>query len=87
MTQQVTASRLCSTQGQVQSLHWAIQDSLEAAEQRNLLFCCVLDFANTFNSVDHQALWMWLKELNVHDVDLLQSLYYEAYYTADLSNS
>jgi len=41
--------RLRSTQRQVQSLHWAIQ---EAAEQGQLLYCCYLDFANAFNSVD-----------------------------------
>ncbi len=65
---------------QVQSLHWVIQ---EAAERGRTLFCCVLDFANTFNSVDHAALWRWLGELNVLDIDLLQSLYSEAYYQAD----
>jgi hypothetical protein len=55
---------------QVQSLHWVIQ---EAAEQGQLLYCCYLDFADAFNSVDHQALWRWLKELNVPDIDLLLS--------------
>jgi len=73
--------RLHSTQRQVQSLHWAIQD---AAERRELLFCCYLDFENAFNSVDHEALWRWLKELNVPDIDLLQSLYSGAYFQADL---
>ncbi len=70
-----------STQRQVQSLHWVIQ---EVAEQGELLYCCFLDFANAFNSVDHQALWRWLEELNVPDIDLLQRLYSAAYYTADL---
>ena len=74
--------RLRSTQGQVQSLLWVIQ---EAAEQGQLLYCCYLDFANAFNSIDHQALWRWLKELNVPDIDLLQGLYSAAYYTAELS--
>jgi ribonuclease HI len=73
--------RLHSTQRQVQSLHWVIQD---AAERRETLFCCYLDFANAFNSVDHAALWRWLRELNVPDIDLLQSLYSGAYYQADL---
>ena len=73
--------RLHSTQRQVQSLHWAIQD---AAERRETLFCCYLDFENAFNSPDHAALWRWLKELNVPDIDLLQSLYSGAYYQADL---
>jgi hypothetical protein len=43
-----------------------------------------LDFRNAFNSIDHEALWRWLKELNIPDVDLLQSLYSGAYHTADL---
>ena len=73
--------RLHSTQRQVQSLHWAIQD---AAERRELLFCCYLDFANAFNSVDHEALWRWLEELNIPDIDLLRSLYSGAYYQAEL---
>ncbi len=73
---------LHSTQKQVQSLHWAIQD---AEERRELLFChgCYLDFKNAFNSVDHEALWRWLKELNVPDIHLIQrnqSLYSRAYY-------
>ena len=62
-------------------LHWAIQDS---AERRETLFCCYLDFENAFNSPDHAALWRWLQELNVPDIDLLQSLYSGAYYQADL---
>ncbi len=35
-------------------------------------------------SIDHEALWRWLKELIIPDVDLLQSLYSGAYYMADL---
>ncbi len=62
-------SRLHSSQ--VQSLHWAVQ---EAAERREQLFCVCLDFQNAFNSIDHEELWWWLKELNIPDVDLLQSL-------------
>ena len=46
--------RLHSPQRQVQSLHWAFQ---EAAARKEKLFCCYLDFANAFNSIDHEALW------------------------------
>ena len=63
--------RLHSTQRQVQSLHWAFE---QAADQRKQLWVVYLDFANAFNSVDHEALWRWLRELNVPDVDLLRSL-------------
>ena len=44
-----------------------------------VLFCVYLDFQNAFNSIDHEALWWWLKELNIPDVDLLHSLYSGAY--------
>ncbi len=38
--------RLHSTQLQVQSLHWVIQDE---AGRGGTFFCCYLDFANAFN--------------------------------------
>ncbi len=76
--------RLHSTQRQVQSLHWAFE---QATDQRKQLWVVYLDFANALNSVDHEALWWWLRESNVpdHDVDLLRSLYDKSYYVADLS--
>ena len=73
--------RLHSTQRQVQSLHWAFE---HAANKRQQLYVVYLDFANAFNSVDHEALWRWLRELNVPDVDLLRSLYDRSTYVADL---
>ena len=73
--------RLHSTQRQVQSLHWAWE---EAAEQKKSLYVAYLDFENAFNSIDLEALWRWLEELNVPDVDLLRRLYDGAYYEADL---
>jgi hypothetical protein len=48
------------------------------------LYVVYLDFANAFNSVDHEALRWWLWELNVPDIDLLRSLYHESSYVADL---
>jgi hypothetical protein len=63
--------RLYYTQRQVQSLLLAIQDAAEGGET---FFCCYLDFVNVFDSVDHAVLWRWLRELNVPDMDLLQSL-------------
>ncbi len=73
--------RLHYTQRQVQSLHWAFES---ASEQKKRLYVVYLDFANAFNSVDHEALWRWLRELNVPDIDLLRSLYHESSYVADL---
>ena len=43
-----------------------------------------LDFEWAFNSIDLEALWRWLEELNVPDVRLLRRLYAGAYYEADL---
>ena len=45
----------------MQCLHWAVQ---EATERREQLFCVYLNFLNAFNSIDHEVLWWWLKELN-----------------------
>ncbi len=42
------------------------------------------NFAGAFNTIDHQALWRWLKESNAPDTDLLQSLYSGAFYLAGL---
>jgi len=73
--------RLRCTQRQVQSLHWVIED---AARQGAPLYIAYLDFENAFNSIDHEALFRWLEELQVPDVDLIRSLYTRAHYEADL---
>ena len=73
--------KLHSTQRQVQSLHWALAD---IADRDNQVYCVYIDFINAFNSVDHAALWAWLRHINVPDVDLLQSIYEGAHYVADL---
>ena len=73
--------RLHSPQRQAQSLHWAFE---AAAERQGQIYVIYIDFENAFNSVDHEALWRWLRELNIPDVDLLQALYKRAYYEADL---
>ena len=69
------------TQRQVQSLHWIME---EAARQGTALYVAFLDFENAFNSVDHEALFRWLEELRVPDIDLLRALYNRAHYEADL---
>lgn len=72
---------LHSTQRQVQSLHWAFA---RAKASKAKLYVAYLDFANAFNSVDHEAVWRWLKFLHVPDTDLLRSLYDGAHYSGDL---
>ena len=73
--------RLHSTQRQVQSLHWAWE---EAADRKASLYVVYIDFWWAFNSIDLEALWLWLEKLNVPDVELLRRLYDGAYYEADL---
>ena len=72
-----------STGRQAQSLLWAYQ---QAKKLRQPLVVAFLDFANAFNSVDHAALWQWLRTLGVPDVDLLEDLYADSYYKADTSH-
>ena len=72
-----------STGRQAQSLLWAYQ---QAKKLRQPLVVTFLDFANAFNSVDHAALWQWLRTLGVPDVDLLEDLYAESYFKADTSH-
>ena len=52
------------------SLHWAFEAAADRREQ-----LCYLDFAHAFNSDDHEALWCWLLEVNIPDIDLVQALY------------
>ncbi len=49
----------------MQPLPWAFE---QAEDQKRQLWVVYLDFANVFNSVDHEALWRWLQELNVPDL-------------------
>jgi hypothetical protein len=65
------SSLLRSTQRQVQSLHWVID---EAARKRITLYVAYLDFENAFNSIDHEALFRWLEELQIPDLDLIHAL-------------
>ncbi|NBO64558.1 MAG: hypothetical protein EBU88_06900 [Acidobacteria bacterium] len=72
--------RLRSTTRQAQSLQWAIED---AKATNGSLYVAYLDFENAFNSTDHEALWRWLDLIGVPDVDLLRSLYKDAFYRAE----
>ena len=69
------------TQRQVQSLHCVIED---VAKKKGKVFLTYMDFDTAFNSQDHEGLWQWMRKLNIPDVDLLQLLYQEGHYIADL---
>ena len=43
-----------------------------AARNGAQLYLAYLNFENAFNSVDHEAIWSWLTEMNIPDVDLLR---------------
>lgn len=70
--------RSCGRQSQ--SLLWAYE---EAKRQGQTLVVTFLDFANAFNSVDHPALWKWLKTIGIPDVDMLEDLYTDSFYRAE----
>jgi hypothetical protein len=54
------------------------------AKHGTSLYVAYVDFESAFNNPDHEGLWRWLREVNIPDVDVLQSLYLEAHYAADL---
>jgi hypothetical protein len=56
------------TQRNVQSLLWAYE---QARKDKQTLIVHFIDFSNAFNSMDHQALWRWLEEINIPDIDLM----------------
>ena len=52
------------TRDQIATIHWIIEKAREF--QKNIYFC-FNDYANTFNSVDHNKLWKILKEMGIPD--------------------
>jgi hypothetical protein len=68
------------TQRNVQSLLWAYE---QAQRAKGTLIVHFVDFANAFNSMDHMALWRWLEELNIPDIDLIKDIYVGSFYQAD----
>jgi hypothetical protein len=71
-----------STARQAQSLFW---DREDARRRKQRLIIAYIDFANAFNSIDHGALWAWLRKLGVpaSDVDLIQHVYSDSFFQAD----
>ena len=62
------------TRDQIANIHWIIEKEREF--QKNIYFCFV-DYAKTFDSVDHNKLWKNLKEMGIPDhlTCLLRNLY------------
>ena len=62
------------TRDQIANIHWIIKKARES--QKNVYFCFI-DYAKTFDCVDHNKLWTILKEMGIPDhlTCLLRNLY------------
>ena len=62
------------TRNQIANIHWIIE---KAREFRKYIYFCFIDYAKTFNLVDHNKLWKILKEMGIPDhlTSLLRNLY------------
>ena len=62
------------TRDKIANIHWIIEKAREF--QKNIYFCCI-DYAKTFDCVDHNKMWKILKELGIPDhlTCLLRNLY------------
>ena len=60
------------TRGQTVNIHWIIEKAREF--QKNI---CFIDYAKAFDCVDHNKLWIILKEMRIPDhlTCLLRNLY------------
>ena len=62
------------TRDQIANFHWIIEKARKF--QKNIFFCFI-NYAKTFDCVDHHKLWKILKEMGIPDhlTCLLQNLY------------
>ena len=62
------------TRDQIANIHWIMKKAREV--QKNIYFCFI-DYAKTFDCVDHNKLWKILKEIGIPDylTCLLRNLY------------
>ena len=62
------------TRDQIANIHWIIEEAREF--QKNIYFCSI-DYAKSFDCVDHNKLWKILKEMGIPDhlTCLLRNLY------------
>ena len=52
------------TRYQIANIHWIIEKAREFQEN---IYICFIDFANTFDCMDHNKLWKILKEMGIPD--------------------
>ena len=62
------------TRDQIANIHWIIE---KAREFQKSIYFCLIDYARTFDCVDHNKLWKILKEMGIPDhlSCLLRNLY------------
>ena len=62
------------TRDQIANICWIIE---KAREFQKNIYSCFIDYAKSFNSVDHNKLWKILKEMEIPDhlTCLLRNLY------------
>ena len=62
------------TRDQIANICWIIE---KAREFQKNIYLCFIDYAKTFDSVDHNKLWKILKEMGIPDhlTCLLRNLY------------
>ena len=62
------------TRDQIANICWIMEKAREF--QKNIYFCCI-DYAQTFDCVDHNKLWKILQEMGISDhlTCLLRNLY------------
>ena len=62
------------TRDQITNIHWTIE---RAREFQKKIYFCFIDYAKTFDCVDHNKLWKILKEMGIPDhlICLLRNLY------------
>ena len=62
------------TRDQITNIRWVIE---KAREFQKNIYCCFIDYAKTFDCVDHNKLWKILKEMEIPDhlTCLLRNLY------------
>ena len=52
------------TRDQIANIRWIIE---KASEVKKNIYFCVIDYAKTFDSVDHNKLWKILQEMGIQD--------------------
>ena len=65
------------TRDQIASICWIIKKARELKKKKKNIYCCFIDYAKTFDCVDHHKLWKILKEMGIPDhlTCLLRNLY------------